>query len=254
MALTANRNVDHYVDQELRTLALADNVYVFRGALLGLSPTGYARPLVAGDRFVGLAYEETDNIGGAAGDLSVRVYTRGDFELPLPGATFPDIGRPVFASADDTLTFAAAGNSCVGIVQDVLDAGEIILRLDTTQRPVKTITYEVADLSAGQDVAARAIHSFGVEGWIVAARVVNESTAAAGIDASNTCVVQLATGAGVVATKTFDNTTPFPAANASTSMGTISNAHAPAGTVLTLAVTNGSTANPGPFHVCVDYV
>lgn len=254
MALTANRNVDHYVDQELRTFPLAANVHVFRGALLGLASTGHVRPLSAGDRFAGLAYEEADNTGGAAGALTVRAYTQGDFAMALIGAAVADLGRPVFASADDTLTFVAAGNSCVGVVQDIVAAGEIVLRIDPVQRQIKTVTYEVPDLAAGQDIAARAVHAFAVEGWIVSARVVNQSTAAAGIDASNTCVVQLATGAGTVATRTFDAANPFPAANASTSMGTITNPRAVAGEVLTLAVTNGSTANPGPFHVCVDYV
>ncbi len=67
MALTANRDVDHYVDQELRTFPLAAGVKVYRGAFVGLRPDGYARPLVEGDRFCGIAYQEGDNTGGASG-------------------------------------------------------------------------------------------------------------------------------------------------------------------------------------------
>ena len=164
------------------------------------------------------------------------------------------IGRPVFASADDTVTFAGAGNSYVGVVEDVVTTGEIILRIDPTRRQTKTITHAVENLSAGADISARAIHGFDTDGWIVSARVVNQATAASGIDDSNTCVMTLATGSGTVVTETFDSTTTFPAANTSLDLGSVSNVHVGAGDVLTLAVTNGTNADPGPFLVAVDYV
>lgn len=254
MALTVNREVDHYIDQELRSFQVAAAAHVFKGALVGLSAAGYAQPLTAGDVFVGVAYEEMDNTGGAAGDKSVRVYTLGDFGLTLTGATIADLGRPVFASADDTLTFTGAGNSYVGVVQDFVATNEIILRIDPTGGRIKTVAHAVEDLGAGADIAARAAHAFEKDGWIVSARVVNQASAAAGINDSNTCVVTLATGAGTVVTETFDSTTTFPAANTAQDLGSVGNVHVGAGSVLTLAVTNGTTANPGPFVVEVDYV
>ena len=254
MALTKNREVDHYIDQELRTFQVAAAKHIYKGGLVGLSSAGYAHPLVAGDPFVGIAYEEMDNTAGANGAVSVRVYTLGDFGLTLTGATAAHIGRPVFASADDTLTFTSAGNSYVGLIQDIVTTNEIILRMDTEKAKVKTVTHAVEDLAAGADIAARAIHTFEKEGWIVSARVVNQATAAAGIDNSNTCVVAINAGGSSVATKTFDATTTFPAANAASDLGTISNPHVSAGGVMTLAVTNGATANPGTFIVEVDYV
>ena len=130
MALTANRDVDHYVDQELRSLQVAAGAHIYKGAFVGLS-SGYARPLVAGDRFVGIAYEEMDNTGGAAGAQSVRLYTLGDFGHALSGAAVTNIGSPVYASADNTLTFTSTSNSYVGYAVDVLATGEIILRLDS---------------------------------------------------------------------------------------------------------------------------
>ncbi len=130
MSLTANREVDHYIDQELRSFQVAAAAQVFKGALVGLTAGGYAQPLTAGDVFIGIAYEEMDNTSGAAGDKSVRVYTLGDFGHPLSGATVTDIGNAVYASADDTLTFTSVGNSYVGTAIDVPTSGEIILRLD----------------------------------------------------------------------------------------------------------------------------
>lgn len=254
MTLSANREVDHYVDQELRTFQLAAGVHLFKGAFVGITSTGYARPLTAGDAFAGIAYEEMDNSGGADGAVAARVYTAGDFGHALAGAVIGDVGRPVFATADDTLTFTGAGNTCVGRVQDVIAGGEILLRLDTGPRRIKTVLHAVEDLGAGADVAARAVHAFATDGWIVGARVINQASAAAGIDNGNTCVITLATGAGTVATETFDATTTFPAINTAHDLGTVANAHVAAGDVLTLAVTNGATANPGPFIVAVDYV
>lgn len=254
MALTKNREVDHYVDQELRTLGVGAAKSIFKGALLGLSSAGYAQPLVAGDPFVGVAYEQSDNTGGTNGAVAVRLYTMGDFGFALAGATVAHIGRPVFASADDTLTFTGAGNSYVGTVQEVPAAGEILLRIDPQRMRIKTLVHAVEDVGAGADIAARAIHSFESSGWFVSARAVNQATAAAGIDNSNTCVVALATDAGTVVSATFNATNTFPGANAKKDLGALSNTFAAAGHVMTLAVTNGATANPGPFLVEVDYV
>lgn len=254
MALTANREVDHYIDQELRTLRVAASMHIYKGAIIGLSSTGYARPLSGGDPLVGVAYEEIDNGGGADGDLSIRVYTLGDFGLTLTGATATDVGRPVFASADDTLTFTGAGNSYVGLVQDFVTANEIILRIDARRAKIKTVTHAVEDLAAGADISARAVHSFDSQGWITSARVVNQATAASGIDNGNTCVVALATGAGTVVSATFDAANTFPAANTGKDLGAVGNVRVAAGDVMTLAVTNGATSNPGPFLVEVDYV
>ncbi len=254
MALTANREVDHYIDQELRSFQVGAALHIFKGALIGLAADGYARPLTAGDPFVGIAYEEVDNSGGADGAASARVYTLGDFGVTLVGATVADVCRPVFASGDDVLTFAAAGHTFVGIAQDVVANNSVILRIDPGSGAVKTAAHAVEDLSTGSDISARAMHAFSCDAWIVGARVVNQATAASGIDDSNTCVVALATGAGAVASETFDSTTPFPAANTALDFTSVSQAHVGAGSVMTIAVTNGTTANPGPFMVEVDYV
>ena len=131
MALSANRDIDHYVDQELRSFKVAANQHIYKGGFVGLSSGGYAQALTAGDLFVGIAYEEADNSSGSAGDISVRVYTLGDFEHALSGAAISNVGDVVYASADDTLTFTSTDNSYVGCTVDVPSSGQIILRLET---------------------------------------------------------------------------------------------------------------------------
>jgi len=131
MALSANRDLDHYVDQELRSFKVAGSEHIYKGAFVGLSSGGYVRSLAAGDVFVGIAYEEADNASGSAGDISVRVYTLGDFGHALSGAAITNVGDAVYASADDTLTFTATSNSYVGYAVDVPSSGQVILRLET---------------------------------------------------------------------------------------------------------------------------
>ena len=127
MALTANRDLDRYVDQELRALPVKTGVHIYKGAFVGLSG-GYAQPLAAGDPFAGVAYEEVNNTG-ADGAKSVRVYTNGDFEHTLASASRANNGSVVYASADDTLTLTQGSNSAVGNQVDVPSTNKIILRL-----------------------------------------------------------------------------------------------------------------------------
>ncbi len=154
MALTANREINRYVDQELRSYRVAGAAHVFKGALVGLNrTTGYARALAAGDLFVGIAYEEADATGLSNGDRSVRVFTQGDFVMAVPSTVITSIGRPVFASADDTLTLAiGSGLTYVGRCIDVPADGTAIVRIATQADPqdVRFVNTPLASLTSGQ--------------------------------------------------------------------------------------------------------
>jgi len=119
MALTADRNLEFYASQELVDIPVDDNVTVYKGALVGRNrSTGYARPLSAGDEFLGVAYRQADNTvtGHTAGGINVRLHQGIDVVHSLSGVTNADIGRVVHASADDTLTLTPTGNSRIGRV------------------------------------------------------------------------------------------------------------------------------------------
>ena len=135
MALSANREVDHYVDQELRTFQAA-NEHIYKGALVSFESGGYAAPLTAGEVFAGIAYAECDNSAGSDGDLSVKVYTVGDFSHALSGATIANIGEACYASDDGTLTLTSTDNTFVGYVVDVPASGTVIVRI----QPFATIS------------------------------------------------------------------------------------------------------------------
>jgi len=148
MALTANRDVDRYVDQELRSLPVKGGAHIFKGGFVGLSG-GYARALTAGDPFAGIAYEEADNSAGGDGAVMVRVFTTGDFEHALTSASRTNNRAAVFASDDGTLTTTAAGNSFVGHQIDVTSANRIVLRIQTTPTPLAGGTMTSELVSAG---------------------------------------------------------------------------------------------------------
>ncbi len=139
MALTADRNVDFFASQELVDLPVEDNVCIYKGALVGRErATGYARPLIAGDDFLGVAYRRADNTGSghAAGALTVRLHQMIDIVYPLAGAVQSDLGKDVYASADDTLTLTPNGNSRIGRIVALQGAGMVRVRC----RPVTALT------------------------------------------------------------------------------------------------------------------
>ncbi|MCO5763761.1 MAG: hypothetical protein NHG36_20045 [Chromatiaceae bacterium] len=101
---------------------------IYEGAAVGLvAGTGHARPLVAGDRFVGFAAEKADNSAGAAAAINVKVRAAGAVKLPVTGAVITDVGQPVYASDDNAFTFNPADGSFVGLVRRFVSSGVAIV-------------------------------------------------------------------------------------------------------------------------------
>lgn len=103
---------------------------IYEGSAIGLS-AGYARPLQAGDRFVGFADHYVENPGGA-GAVNVTVFKRGEIQLSIANLAITDVGLPVYASDDDTFTLTATGNSYIGKVVQFESAGVGMVAFDTT--------------------------------------------------------------------------------------------------------------------------
>lgn len=100
----------------INTFPVVATDIIYEGAAVGLS-SGNARPLSAGDQFVGFAMERADNASGSAGDVSVNVMARGQVVLAVTGASaVTDVGKAVYASDDDTFTLTASTNSAIGRV------------------------------------------------------------------------------------------------------------------------------------------
>lgn len=109
-------------DQEDYPVIASDIIY--EGAAVGENASGYARPLEAGDVFLGFAVETADNAAGSAGDIRVRCRTKGRIRLPVASLAITANDRPaVYASDDDTFTLTATSNSLIGYVSKFVSSG-----------------------------------------------------------------------------------------------------------------------------------
>lgn len=119
---------------------------VYEGAAAGDNGSGYARPLVAADPFVGFCLQQCDNSAGSAGDKNVRLRIHGEIELTVGSAALTDVGKSVYASDDDTFTYTATGNSYIGRVVRYVSATRIVVAFDARRgslgkNAVTTINY-----------------------------------------------------------------------------------------------------------------
>lgn len=94
----------------------------YQGTFAGLNASsGAVRPLVAGDRFLGLVPEQVDNSSGSAGDKQLRLEGGIEIKRAVTGASaVGDRGKAVYATDDNVLTLSSAGNSLVGVVSEWL--------------------------------------------------------------------------------------------------------------------------------------
>lgn len=105
---------------------------IYQGAAVGENGSGYARPLVAADPFLGFAVETADNSAGSAGDVNIKVRTRGVVRLTVAGATAITANdrQAVYASDDDTFTLTATSNSLIGYVRRWLASTDCLVEFD----------------------------------------------------------------------------------------------------------------------------
>lgn len=120
---------------------------IFEGAAVGENGSGYMRPLVAGDPFVGFAERKVDNSTGSAGDADVRVRHSGQVKLNVASVAITDLGAPVFASDDDTFVLTQSTNSMIGRVVRFISTGVCVVGFDAG-RSGGTVA-ELTDSSSG---------------------------------------------------------------------------------------------------------
>ena len=102
---------------------------VYQGAAVGDNASGYMRPLVSGDPFRGFALEKVDNASGAEGDLNVKLLVRGKVKLSVGSLAITDVGRPVYATDDNTFVLTGIG-TYIGHVHRYVSSGIGIVAFD----------------------------------------------------------------------------------------------------------------------------
>ena len=133
-ALAAERQIVANV-QGLRYLPVADNVVIYKGALVCVDTAGYARPGRASttDICVGVAQKTVDNtiLGHTAGTLFVTV--RDDLVAYFTSGTSADlianasVGLPCYVMDDQTvgLTTGSSTRIAAGNIYWVNEAGQV---------------------------------------------------------------------------------------------------------------------------------
>jgi len=117
---------------------------IYQGAAVGENGSGYARPLAAGDPFLGFAEAIADNSTGAAGAINVNVKEKGKIVLPISSIAITANDRPVvYASDDDTFTLTASTNSPIGTVSRWVSTGIAVVEFDAA------LAREIAARAAG---------------------------------------------------------------------------------------------------------
>lgn len=134
MAVTANQIVKR---QEgcIRPYPVAASTKIYQGTLVFLTASGYADDDTATgvNGFLGIAKEYVDNSSGSAGDLSVEVYTEGDFEL-VGGGTYTqaNVGDIVYAEDNYTIGVAISSASVpIGKVTRFVSSTKLIVEIET---------------------------------------------------------------------------------------------------------------------------
>ena len=117
---------------------------ILQGAMVGVTPAGYARPYATGDFFAGHAQETVDNSAGAAGALRVPVLRglSGAYYMTVPvfnSTTVAHIGDPVWGSTDNhaDLTRTDPGTTLTttdrkGTIHDIDPLGNVIIKFMPT--------------------------------------------------------------------------------------------------------------------------
>lgn len=108
---------------------------IYQGAAVGGHSSGYARPILNGDKFLGFADERIDNSGGADGVKTVRVRKRGAILLDISGVVVGDIGKSVYATDDNTFTLSDASSVYIGQISRIDSSGVALVEFDVAALP-----------------------------------------------------------------------------------------------------------------------
>lgn len=124
----------------INELPIASWANIFQGAVVGVSPTGYARPLQITDVFAGFADNSVNNAAAPDGAKNIRVIKKGAILLDIPGVTLAHIGKQVYAINDNTFVLSPAGAVYIGFISKVESLGTALVEFDLYATPITTTT------------------------------------------------------------------------------------------------------------------
>ncbi len=229
--LSADKSRDFVLGEHNHLPVIAADI-IYEGAAVGVTGSGYARPLVSGDPFRGFALQKVDNDAGAAGDKNVWVRQKGRAVLAISGLALTDVGRPVFASDDDTFTLTGLG-TYIGHVVRWIASGSGEVEFDATKvedEIVVSLPVQLAAITGNGDVVTEYTPGFAGRVKKMDFVVTTPATTASKAAALNAEIGTTNVTGGVVSLTTANCTplgakvlgTAVTAANAFTATDTIS--------------------------------
>lgn len=179
MAVTANQIVKR-ADGSRRTYPVAASTTIYEGTLVFITAAGYADDDTATgvNGFAGVAVAKADNSAGSAGDISVEVYTSGDFELTGTGFAQTDVGMPIYADDNYACVLSLGATSVrVGKIVKYVSSTKHIVAIQPSNvgalevAPLTTIT--PADAAGTPDYAIAAITASSPYGFASAQEAIS---------------------------------------------------------------------------------
>jgi len=133
---------------DMNDIPVISSEIIYKTSAVGsVLASGHARPLTTSDRFEGFCIEKADNSTGSAADINCRIQRKGQIKLSVTGAVITDIGRPVYASDDNTFALAGIG-VYIGRVTRFISAGVCMVSFDA-DRGEEIVTVAFSLLLAG---------------------------------------------------------------------------------------------------------
>lgn len=132
MAVTANQVLTRRGADLTSAKAAAVNLYAGTFAFYDAS-TGYVTNDTnsGANAFAGIVYQQCDNSGGSAGDLSVELITEG--QVPVTGSGFSQatVGDAIYASDNYTATASSSSTSLIGRCTDFVSSTQVYVSIQT---------------------------------------------------------------------------------------------------------------------------
>jgi len=121
--------------EDFNDLPVVATDIIYEGAAVGDNGSGYARPLVAADPFMGMAQRKADNSAGAAGAINVKVLEKGYVVLTVVGVSgVGDQRETVYATDDNTFTLTASAASSIGKVARHISGTSCLVYFESSSR------------------------------------------------------------------------------------------------------------------------
>lgn len=144
MAATGNAPLEQEIGDR-NECPVAASQHLYRGSMAFGDAAGLATT-VLGAKFLGHMVAEADNSAGADGAINaVLMAGRYRLQVTLTGVALTDIGAPVFASDNNTLTLTPGANTPVGKVLRYVAANTAIVEF----APMQFASATIANAPAG---------------------------------------------------------------------------------------------------------